>query len=71
MNLRLILCAFGWHRWTYTQRGHLDSRSKTRACACCRAPEVGGFLMGGYWGEKVYFELLGDPSNDDSMTTVT
>ena len=58
MNLRLILCAFGWHRWLYSQRGNLDGRSKTRRCEQCRTPAIDGFLMGDFFDNKRTFKPL-------------
>lgn len=58
MTLKLILCAFGRHDWLYTQRGNLDSRSKTRRCTRCRAPATDGFLSTDFWGKNPIFTPL-------------
>lgn len=58
MNLRLILCAFGRHDWYCSQRGNLDSSSKTRRCTRCREPAQDGFCVTDIMGMHGFFRPL-------------
>lgn len=58
MNLKLIPCAFGRHKWLYSQRGTLDSGATTRRCERCREPAQEGFWITDVWGQHGFFRRL-------------
>lgn len=49
MNLRLILCAFGWHRWYYQARSRFSETNDQRTCGDCQYVEVFSVEGNGRW----------------------
>ena len=54
MNLRLILCAFGWHHWYYQCASRLAARNSARRCGHCDKYEEGRWI-GNVWGQHGFF----------------